>query len=77
MLTEHEGQQRFSRRSKKKMTRGRTKKHRANKEKELNAKDEEGGVKGLREVRSSCLITEIIICNHLTQKVRSEGQKDK
>lgn len=38
----------------------------------MNAKDEVGGVKGLREVRSSCLIIEIIICNHLTQKARSE-----
>lgn len=59
------------------MTRGRIEKHRLE-EKETNGEDEEGGVKGLSQGCSSCLIIEIIICNHLPQKVRAVSiQRDK
>lgn len=58
------------------MTRGRTGKHGPEKE-EMNAKDEEGEVKGLGEVCSACLIIQIIICNHLppqTKAASAQGQ---
>ena len=40
------------------MARGRIEKE------EMDRKDEEGGVKGLREVCSVCLTIKIMICNH-------------
>ena len=52
-----------------KMMRGRIEKH-WREEREMNGKDEEGGVKGLRE-DCACLIIEIIICNHLSPKKTS------
>lgn len=50
--------------------RGRIEKHWPGEE-EMNGKDEEGGVKGLRKDCSACLIIETIICNHLPPKTRA------
>lgn len=52
------------------MTRGRIEKNWPEEE-EMNGKDEEGGVKGLRNDCSACLIIEIMICNHLPPNTRA------